>query len=287
VPPCLGARISMNTVLNHFLASKIVTLLMTEPGLSAEAIRSRVGRVLRKPATLQGVYKELRRLQKSTVVFKARGRFFLSLPWLLESRSELERGIQTYSSLSVVGDLLPQQGESQTWRFSDIHAMDRLVVNLLVTMLRHGDDRQIYHWDPYPWYAVFHADLAAPFLKEFLRGKHSAFGIIGAESPISDKMVTVQKAFSHTWWIGTPLFAHREDTALSVKPPFVLSIRYPQQAISVFRGLFSRKNPFTTDAVAPFHALMAQKLTYRVTLQNNPRRSQMLAKSFRRLFELA
>jgi hypothetical protein len=279
--------VSINPVLSHFLASKVVTLLMAEPGLTAEAIRVRVGHMLRKPVTVQAVYKELRRLQKSTVVFKARGRFFLSLPWLLESRAELERGIQTYSSLSVVGDLLPQQGESQVWRFSDIHAMDRLVVNLLVTMLRHGEDREIYHWDPYPWYAVFHADLAAPFLKEFLRGKHRAFGVIGAESPISDKMVAAQKAFSHTWWIGSPLFAHREDTALSVKPPFILSIRYPQQAVSVFRDLFAHKKPFTTDAVAPFHALMAQKLTYRVTLQNSAERSQMLTRSFRRLFELA
>jgi hypothetical protein len=277
----------MNATLNQFLASKIVFILMTEPGLTAEVIRSKVVRLLRKQITVQGVYKELRRLQKNTIVFKARGRFFLSLPWLLESRSELERSIQTYSSLSVVGDLLPEAGESQSWRFSDIHAMDRLVVNLLVTMLRHGDDREIFHWDPYPWYAVFHADLAAPFLKEFLRGKHKAYGVLGAKSPISEKMIAAQQEFSHTWWIGAPLFAYREDTAISVKPPFILTIRYPHQAVTVFRELFKQKNPFTTDAVAPFQGLMSQKLSYRVTLAHNPGRAQTLVRSFRKLFELS
>lgn len=260
---------------------------MVEPGLTAEMIRTRVVRLLRRQVTVQGIYKELRRLQKNTIVFKARGRFFLSLPWLLESRSELERSIQTYSSLAVVGDLLPEVGESQVWRFSDIHAMDRLVVNLLVTMLRHGDNREIYHWEPYPWYAVFHADLAAPFLKEFLRGKHKAYGVLGAESPISDKMIAAQEAYSHTWWVGAPLCAHREDTALSVKPPFILTIKYPPQAVAVFRELFAQRNPFTTDAVAPFQGLMAQKLTYRVTLAHNPGRAQTLVRSFRRLFELS
>ncbi|MEY4700498.1 MAG: hypothetical protein RL326_685, partial [Pseudomonadota bacterium] len=228
----------MYSVCEHFLASKIVRILMRAPGLEAEEIRQELARLHNQRVTRQGVYKELRRLQKSLTIFKAHGRFFLSLPWLLESRTELERVIETYSALSVVGDLLPGPGETQSWKFSDIHAMDRLVVNLLVSLLRRGEGREIYHWDPYPWYAVFHAELAEPFLNEFLRGKFRAYGVIGAKSPLSTKVVNAQKSYGHTWWIGDPGFSCREDTAMSVKPPFILNIKYPKPAIDVFRGLF-------------------------------------------------
>lgn len=274
----------MYSVCEHFLASKIVRILMTTPGLEAENIRQQLARLHNQRVTRQGVYKELRRLQKNLIIFKARGRFFLSLTWLLKSRTELEHVIETYSALSVVGDLLPEVGETQSWKFSDIHAMDRLVVNLLVSLLRRDEGREVYHWDPYPWYALFHAELAEPFLNEFLRGKYRAFGVIGAKSPISMKVVTAQKSYGHTWWIGSPGFGCREDTAVSVKPPFILSIKYPRQSIRVFRDLFSHKTPFTAAAMAPFHAMLTQKLTYKVSLSHNPVKAQHLAKSFRKLF---
>jgi hypothetical protein len=274
----------MYSVCEHFLASKIVRILMKAPGLEAEQIRQELARLYNQRVTKQGVYKELRRLQKSTTIFKAHGRFFLSLPWLLQSRTELEEVIATYSSLSVVGDLLPGVGESQSWSFSDIHAMDRLVVNLLVSLLRRDEGRDIYHWDPYPWYALFHADLAKPFLNEFRKGKFRAYGVLGAKSPISTRVVNAQREYGHTWWIGRPGFACREDTAISVKPPFILYIKYPRQAIQVFRDLFSHKSPFTAAAVAPFHTMLAHKLTYKVTLSHNPIKAENLAKSFRSLF---
>lgn len=274
----------MYSVCDHFLASRIVKILMNDPGLMAEEIRQQLAKLHNQRVTRQGVYKELRRLQRASTVFKSRGRFFLSLPWLLDSRTELERVIRTYSSLPVVGDLLPEPHQTLVWKFSDIHAMDRLVVNLLVTMLRNDESRRIYHWEPYPWYAVFHADLAEPFLKEFVRGEFRAYGVLGARSPISTKVVEAQKRFGHTWWIGTPNFPHREDTAISVKPPFILRVKYPPAAVQVFRDLFAHKAPFAAAALSPFHALQSQKVTYRVSLAHLPARSKALATSFGRLF---
>jgi hypothetical protein len=274
----------MKLPLGHLLASSITTVLMKSPGLRAEDIRGRIIKSQGKNVTIQGIYKELRRLQESQIAFKSNDLFYLSLPWLLESKNQIEQSLDIYTKLSVLKAFLPTQGETLTWRFSEIHAMDRLVVNLMVSLLSKSETKEIYHWDPYPWYAVFHADLAEPFLNEFTRAGFSAYGIIGANSPISERVVRTQKPFGHQWWIGKPPFAYREDLALSVNAPFILSIRYPVEAVKIFRKIFSSKSALGRESLASFHQLSFTKLEFKVTLQHNTKRAQTLVNSFKKVF---
>lgn len=272
---------------SRLIATQIITILLKKPGLCAEALRQRVSKDNRVNVTIQAIYKDLRRLQQQQVVFKAESRFFLSLPWLLEMRTEIEDGVSTYSNLNILKNFLPLEGKSQSWRFSDIHAMDRLGVNLMISMLRQSGDKQLYHWEPFPWHALFHTELADPFLKEFRRSGYHAYGILGVQSPVCNRLIQAQKPLGHTWLVGVPSFPYRENTAITVKPPYILSVRYPKEAVSAFQHIFSQKHPTPSSITRPFHHLLHQNLSYCVTLHNNEKRAAAITRHFSTIFNRA
>lgn len=267
----------MLPAIDQSIWANIITALLKDPGLSAEWLRARVSKIRGESVTVQGVYKDLRRLQALRVVYKSRGKFYLSLSWLLDSREAIEAGIAAHSKQSVITSFLPEERETRSWSFTDLHAMDRLVSNMVLALQLQGESRTSYHWVPYPWFAAYYPDRVQPFLKEFRRSKLTAYGIIGAKSRLSQEIVSAQKPFGHIWRIGTPSFKHSEDTSLTVKPPYILSVRYPSKAVEVFRKFFALRNPPSPAAYAPFHDLEFEKLTYRVSIINNPKRAEALA----------
>lgn len=270
-------RQSMLPAIDQSIWSNIITALLKDPGLSAEWLRARVSKLRGESVTVQGIYKDLRRLQSLRVVYKSRGKFYLSLSWLLDSREMIEQGITALSKPSVVTSFLPEEGESNSWTFSDIHAMDRFVSNMVLALQLQGTSKTSFHWVPYPWFAAYYPDRVQPFLKEFKRSGLTAYGILGAKSRLTQEIVAAQKPFGHSWRIGAPTFKHSDDTSLTIKPPFILSVRYPKKAVEVFQKFFGLKNPPSPRAYAPFHDLEFQKLSYRATITNNPKRAESLA----------
>jgi hypothetical protein len=270
----------MIPAIDQSIWSNIITALLAEPGLSAETLRVRVSKLRGETVTVQGIYKDLRRLQSLRVVYRSHAKFYLSLSWLLDSKELIERGIAAYSETSVVASFLPDHGESRSWSFSDIHAMDRFVSNMVLALQLHGTSKTSFHWVPYPWFAAYYPDRAQPFLKEFRRSGLSAYGLFGAKSPLTDEIIAAQRQFGHHWRVETPSFKHSEDTSLTIKPPFILSVKYPKKAVEVFRRFFALRAPPAPKAYTPFHDLEFQKLSYRVTISHNERRSQSLAEQF-------
>ncbi|MEY4700471.1 MAG: hypothetical protein RL326_658 [Pseudomonadota bacterium] len=269
----------MIPAIDQSIWSNIIMALLRDPGLTAETLRARVSTLRGESVTVQGVYKDLRRLQSLRVVYKSSGRFHLSLSWLLDSRELIEQGIAAHSKTSVITNFLPEPGESRSWGFSDIHAMDRFVSNMVLALQLHGTSKTSFHWVPYPWFAAYYPDRVQPFLKEFKRSGLTAHGILGAKSRLTHEIIAAQRPFGHQWRIGAPTFKHSEDTSLTIKPPFILSVRYPKKAVEVFRKFFALRNPPSPEAYTPFHDLEFQKMSYRVTISNNEKRAESLAEA--------
>jgi hypothetical protein len=267
----------MIPAIDQSIWSNIITVLLKDPGLSAEWLRARVSKLRGESVTVQGIYKDLRRLQALRIVYKSRGRFYLSLSWLLDSRETIEKGIAELTKPSVVTSFLPEEGETNSWTFTDIHAMDRFVSNMVLALQLQDTSTPSFHWVPYPWFAAYYPDRVQPFLKEFKRSGLTAQGILGAKSRLTQEIVTAQKPFGHHWRIGAPKFKHSDDTSLTIKPPYILSVRYPKKAVEVFQQFFGLRNPPSPAAYAPFHDLELHKLSYRATITNNPKRAESLA----------
>lgn len=270
----------MIPAIDQSIWANIISVLLKEPGISAEALRSRVAKLRGGSVTVQGIYKDLRRLQALRVVFKGRGKFYLSLSWLLDSRELIEAGISAHTERSVVQGFLPGIGESRSWNFTDIHAMDRFVSNMVLALQLHGSSKTSYHWVPYPWFAAYYPDRVQPFLREFQRSGLKAYGFLGARSRLTHEIAAAQKRFGHHWSVGNPGFQHSDHTSLTIKPPYILSVRYPKRAVEVFRKFFALRNAPSPAAFAPFHDLEFQRLTYKVTISNNERRSASLTETF-------
>ena len=168
----------MIPAIDQSIWSQIIQALLTEPGLSAEELRKRVSLLRKESVTIQGIYKDLRRLQALGVVYKGRAQFYLSLSWLLDSRDALDQGVKAYSRSTVLARFFPQVGESQSWSFSDIHAMDRFVANLILALQLQGQSTASFHWVPYPWFAAFYPNRVQPFLKEFRKRNLTAYGVL-------------------------------------------------------------------------------------------------------------
>lgn len=114
----------------------ILEILAKKPQLSVQKLYSLYAQQSKKPMTLQGFYRVIRKLLSRRVLVKEGGRMVVDAGWILAARTFVEQLEQTYLQPVVTTNILLEDGLSQSFSFNSLREMDNFWNHALFVVVR-------------------------------------------------------------------------------------------------------------------------------------------------------
>ena len=186
------------------LENEIVRLLsQSSHGLTAEQIRTEVGRSLRKYSP-RGIYKELQRLIEEGVLVRGGGVYTLRLAWLLSLQSEIARISKQIEDTEYLKSALPTKGKAVLLHASDLVNWDRLWTQLMLVMHNSFPTLPMFIWCPHHWFTLTHPEIENTFTQANESRRNLRYAIIGGRSflDLRDRAVLRRKSTCYSFRVS-------------------------------------------------------------------------------------
>jgi hypothetical protein len=236
--------------------------------------------------SLVSVYAELKLLLTSKVLIKNRSRYILSLPWILEARSSLERtywGLLSSShALTACGlDVASRGVTRRTLVLSSLYQANQLWVQLIFALLARSKTKEVFEYVPRLWFAFIEEAQDAQFQSTFKSVNAVIRIIVGGNSMLdrqpfrrSNRRPSYSCVFE-----STPRFGTRNICRCLIDETLI-SIRYPRKLADSIDKIFEQSRSEAESRVPPLLALLLQKQRVTLTIE----RGTPAAKRYFRLF---
>ena len=267
-------------ILPQTVREQIVAILLKQPGLTAESIMTKVNRHGRQPS-IQAIYLELRHLKQGMVIVQINQKFFLSLTWLSSRMDMFEKALGKYQSEDILTNFVPEPGSSLKWHVRDFIAMDSVVVNLMLNILKKSEDKTIYQWDPIPWYLAFDSQLVSPYLDAFKKHNYNAQVVVGSEAPYFRQLLKNKTYTGYQWWIGNIGASFGHNCWIRCAGDFIVKIRVGSESIETLQKIFS---VFDKQALPGLIQCLNRQHQIEISFLNNKKQAQKIKKTFSQIF---
>jgi hypothetical protein len=117
------------------LESLLIRLLAAHPSSTACWLHQHCC-TKQRSFSIQGIYHELRKLQKRGVIVKFGDVYSLSLSWAFEFVQFSDQIYDHYIESPSHPEILPKENSSKTWGFSNLLRLDDLWVQAMIAILR-------------------------------------------------------------------------------------------------------------------------------------------------------
>lgn len=162
----------------HRLEQRIIHLLAEHPGASASWLHAECSTRF-GPCSIQGIYYELRKLQKAGSVVKVGDTFSLSLSWAFELVNFADVIYDRYISSASSLEIIPEAQSSRTWKFTNLLRLDDLWVQTMIALFEHTGCKQKFAWTPHPWFYFAQVGKVNQFYKLFHQRGWKYYATIG------------------------------------------------------------------------------------------------------------
>lgn len=143
----------------------MVKLLAQKPNVTAVEIQKRTARGEHTAYSMQGIYKELRKLQNEGVVVKVKNRFSLRIPWALDFMALADVMSHTYLNPQALLSLLPKKGEKLRWKFTSLLRANDFWTQILLIMFQKSPTKKLLGSQMHPWWHLPQPHLEAQYVR--------------------------------------------------------------------------------------------------------------------------
>lgn len=265
------------------LEEKIVRILSAQSPATAQELQRLLSKEGQK-YSLQGIYKELRKLQREGVILKVRERYQPTLSWMY-SVVDLSRSLQSnYLVRQYSGEILPQSGENRRWVLTDFLRLDDLWLHLIMCFFQQAREPVMYEWLPHPWFLIFGAEKEKRMNRCLEKHKGRIYAIIGGDS-LLDKIYCKN-------WEGAPVqlnfssgpFEDQRCCYYSLLDDFLLTVKVPKKEAEVIDKVFETSGT-KAEASEKFEKyLLNQKVRVPLLVEHNPEKAKVYRRKFKDYF---
>jgi hypothetical protein len=159
-------------------------LLVRELSFSSRATAYELQRRITKRHrryTIQGIYKELRNLQKDAVITKTGEQYALSLPWILNTMNLTEQMFETHLRRLPIQSLLPPGKKKARWRFENLIKLQDFWIEIIFILFQHSKAKFMYQWIPHPWFQLLQHEKSRNFFEAMKVGNFEMKTILGGD----------------------------------------------------------------------------------------------------------
>ena len=243
-----------------------------------------------RTATIQGIYRVLRKLQRNGVVIKEKQRFSLRIPWVLDLAELVTDMENTYLTDRYLGQLLPNDKQpKRSWRFTQLAKLNDFWSQILLAMAKMSQTKISLDYSPHTWYELLQMSQEHQFIKTYYGNLKREYVIVGSTS-------FLDKYTYRTW--GEDIMAHNRtyfaapeyriikdpSKYVSVMDDYVLVVKLDKDTVKRIEDLYTSviaqeqvDIPLLTDA-------LSKPVNARIVIQKHPQKAKQIYRKFEKIF---
>ncbi len=267
---------------HNSLENLIVLYLCQHPDKTAQEIYTYLVSKNHK-YSLQGIYKELNKLDTESVLLKVDKKWNLRLPWVHEMTSFAGKIENTYLSPKF-NSLLPEEGKKQIWHFDNLFKMNDLWSQILLTLVEQSREKIILGWNPHTWFHLAEAKEEEKYLKSLESSGARLYLIIGGNNYL-DKWAEkyLKKPYVH-YSFGKSVFQEQRSKYINVIDDYVVTIKLDDDITNLIELLYETTLSEEEMSISQIISIFNQKVEATIWLEKSPEQARLLKGRFKRYF---
>ncbi|MDD5068032.1 MAG: hypothetical protein PHS53_01030 [Candidatus Pacebacteria bacterium] len=266
------------------LAETILEALSTEQFLNASQIHKKVVEVGGRKYTIQGLYKELKKLQEEGMLFKLETRYSLRLPWVLNFLSLADTLSSTYIERPRSPLVLPEINKKEIWHFTDLLKMNDFWSHLLLMIIQQSKKKILLGWNPHPWFHLVQTKQEKQYIESLKLAKSKLYLIVGGNSFL-DKWTEKfwdKKAVEYSF--SKSDFQNERSTYINVVDDFVVTVKLDPKTAEEIDRIYEKTKSLNDLDLQAVLAIFRKKTKCSIWLENNPEKARKITIKFKKFW---
>ncbi|MBM3260955.1 hypothetical protein FJY93_00905 [Candidatus Kaiserbacteria bacterium] len=266
----------------HSLASNIIRSLAERPEQSVVQLRDSISAAGGKQYSLQGFYKELKKLQKEGVVFKVSGMYGLRLPWVLDSLALAQTLEKKYVERPQLPTILPDEHKREIWHFSDLLKMNDFWSHILLILIQQSEKKVLLGWNPHPWFHLVQTKQEKQYIKSLKLAKSKLYLIVGGNTFLDRWTQKFWDKDTVVYSFGKSPFEADRATYINVVDDYVLTVKVDPQIARRIDDMYARTKSMDDLDLHAVLSIFQQKTKAHVWLEKNPGKAKKIKGKFKK-----
>ncbi len=266
------------------LDDRLVHLLASRKAATAKELQTELART-KGEFTIQGIYKELNKLQRAGVLLRSDGRYSLSLSWIVNLAELADEMFYTQTKTDGALGILPPSGEKNTFSFSRLPYVDDFWIHALLTVLQNSKERIVYQWIPHPWFHIVHSHKSWPLYNALQASGFRVRSIIGGTTYLDRYSESISKKGTYDYSYSASPFHSERNKYYSVSDSYLMTIRFDAGTTRNIEDLYSRVSSAKDYEPLKAQAVINTPGKFTLTIDSRPASVNRILKQFREYFD--
>lgn len=266
------------------LAQYIVQSLASQQLLEVADLRKKVLEVSGKNYSVQGLYKELKKLQAEGVLFKLRNKYSLRLPWVFDFLSLADQLSATYIERPQLPLVLPEINKKEIWHFSDLLKMNDFWSHILLILIQQSKHKVLLGWNPHPWFHLVQTRQEEQYIKALKLAQSKLYLIIGGASFLDTWAEKFWDKETVHYSFGESDFHKERSTYFNVIDDYVVTVKLEPKTAQAIDAIYEYTKSIDDLNLQSILSIFHQKTKCSIWLEKNPEKARKIATKFKKFW---
>lgn len=253
------------------LDDKVIELLLNSPGLEASVLHETLAQK-GTVCTIQALYYELRKLERSSIIYRLDKRYYLRALWLRAVHAKAKACLEKPSRFPLI-----KPGKSSaTWKLKSLRSLHLWWSNVTTTLFSEPEVGEYYEWVPHAWFHRSSFGIEELVLNSHVAASVPYFLAIGGDSAVDEEYARLRTNVPGSTCMASYSPPALRHTYLSVLGPYVITIQMEPALSEQIHSLFAgAREPDQWDSKA-FLALSEVRSPIKFALSKNPQKANAM-----------
>ncbi len=257
----------------------VIRCLAAQPLLTAADLHRKIIALNGKQYSIQGLYKELRKLHTSGVIFKLKDRYSLQFSWVLDYLSLGETLSARYIERAALS--LPDVYETKVWRFTNLLKMNDFWSHVLLTLVQKSKHKVLLGWNPHPWFHLVQTKQEGRYIKSLKKTRSRLYLIVGGD--------TVLDRWTEKFWdkdvvrhsYGKSSFHSERSTYINVMDDYVVTVKLKPQMAREIDAIYSNTKSWNDLDLSSVLSIFHESTIIQFRIERNPEKAKKIETQFK------
>lgn len=266
------------------LAQYIVQSLASQQLLEVTDLRKKVLEVSGKNYSIQGLYKELRKLQEEGVLFKLRNKYSLRLPWVFDFISLADKLSTTYTERPQLPLILPEINKKEIWHFSDLLKMNDFWSHILLILIQQSKHKVLLGWNPHPWFHLVQTKQEEQYIKALKLARSKLYLILGGSSLLDKWTEKFWDKETVHYSFGKSDFHNERSTYFNVIDDYVVTVKLEPKTAQAIDAIYENTKSIDDLNLQSILSIFNQETKCSIWLEKNPEKAKKIGVKFKKFW---
>lgn len=259
------------------LEDKLVRILAKRPRATIHNFQSELNGF-----SLQGIYKELRKLQKQGIVVHVGKTFSLDWSWLLSWKALGDESVRQYEKDTTLLEL--GHRNRAKWQFTSLYSLNDFWSHLLLSLLTKSTNPVVYGWNPHTWFHLIQTDKESRYIQSLKLSGGKLVLLIGSKSFLdlwAEKFWSKELVEHH---FSTSYMSSFGENYINVVGDFVVTVKLDSKINKEIKTLYNSTRSIQNLDIPSLVSTLRKSGKSFVILERNPKKATSFTKKIRKIF---